>query len=97
MCDRDKCISILRENKARIQREFDVASMAVFGSVARETNTSGSDIDILVDMPPKIFQMSALKKFLETLLDNSVDLVRRHPHLTSKFLNQISRDAITIF
>lgn len=48
MCDRDKCISILRENKARIQREFDVASMAVFGSVARETNTSGSDIDILV-------------------------------------------------
>ena len=81
----------------RIQSEFGVASMAVFGSVARGTNTSGSDIDILVDMPPKIFQMSALKNYLEKLLDASVDLVRRHSHLTPKFLDQISHDAVTIF
>jgi len=71
--------------------------MSLFGSVARGDNRPDSDVDILVDMPPKIFQMSVLKEFLESILSTSVDLVRRHSHLSQGFLNQISRDAITIF
>ncbi len=97
MCDRNDCISILRENRHRIQTEFGVTGLSVFGSVARGDNRSDSDVDILVDMPPKIFLMNALKDFLESILKSSVDLIRRHSHLSAKFMTQISRDAITIF
>lgn len=97
MCEMKDCIALLQDNKAWIQKEFGVTSMSVFGSVARGTNKPDSDVDILVEMPPKILMMSALKRYLESLLSTSVDLIRCHSHLSPKFLNQISHDAITIF
>lgn len=71
--------------------------MSIFGSVARRENRQDSDIDILVDMPPKIFLMSGLKAYLESILKTSVDVIRQHTHLSKKFLNQISTDAISLF
>lgn len=96
MCDKKECISILKQNLPRIQSEFGVTGLSVFGSMARGDNRPDSDIDILVEMPPKIFLVSALRDFLESILTASVDLVRYHSHLSPKFLTQISRDAITI-
>lgn len=80
----------------RLRTEFGVEGLCLFGSVARGDNRPDSDIDILVDMPPKIFLMTELKSFLEEILHTSVDLIRRHAHLSPKFLNQITQDAITI-
>ncbi len=91
-----ECVRLISENLAYIRSEFGVTGITLFGSVARGDNRSDSDVDILVDMPPRILQMSALKLFLENLLHASVDLVRRHAHLSQKFLNQIYSDAITI-
>lgn len=96
MCTKNECIDILTEATPYIQKNFGVESMCLFGSVARGENSIDSDVDILVEMPPKIFKMSALKEYLESLLKTSVDLIRRHPHLSPKFINQISQDAITI-
>ncbi len=97
MCNRTECIALLQKNRARIQNEFGVTSLSLFGSVARGDNSPDSDVDILVDMPPKILMMSALKDYLESILSSSVDLIRRHSHLSLRFLDQISHDAITIF
>lgn len=80
----------------QIQSEFGVTGLCLFGSMARDDNRSNSDIDLLVDMPPKILQLSALHRFLEELLGISVDLVRNHSHLSPRFLKEISRDAIKI-
>ena len=96
MCDTNNCIEKLRENLPYIRKEYGVTGLCLFGSVARGDNRPDSDIDILVDMPPKILLMSALKEYLESLLQSSVDLVRRHSHLSSRFLNQISADVISI-
>ena len=96
MCDQKECIAILHSNLPRIRTEFGVKGLCLFGSVARGDNGPGSDIDILVDMPPKIFLMSALKAFLEEILHTSVDLIRRHAHLSPKFLTEINQDAIKI-
>lgn len=97
MCQTNDCIAILQENSARIQREFGVTSLALFGSVARGDNGPDSDVDIFVDMPPKLFLISALKQYLESILSTSVDLIRRHSHLSPRFLNQIAHDTIQIF
>jgi len=96
MCEKDKCISLLNENLPYLQHEFGVSGLCIFGSVARGDNRHDSDVDILVDMPPKILLMSALKQYLETLLDSSVDLIRRHSRLSKQFLNQIAIDGITL-
>lgn len=96
MCTSDDCIKILNDNLPHIQQEFKVKGLTIFGSVARGDNKSDSDIDILVDMPPKIFLMISLKEYLEKILKTSVDLIRQHSHLSQRFLNQISQDAITI-
>lgn len=97
MCTQSECIKLLAENKSYLQSEYGVKGMTLFGSTARGDNRPDSDVDILVEMPPKIFLMSALKQYLEKILNSSVDLVRRHSHLSPKFLNQIEKDAITIF
>ncbi len=96
MCTTQECIRLLNENMPRIQSEFGVTGLCIFGSVARGDNHSGSDVDILVDMPPKIFALTALHRFLEKLLQSSVDLIRRHSHLSDQFLTQIARDGIKI-
>lgn len=91
------CINIIHKNQLYIQKEYGVTALCLFGSMSRGDNGPHSDVDILVDMPPKIFIMSALKGYLENLLGMSVDLIRRHSHLSQRFLNQISNDAITVF
>lgn len=91
-----KCIELLREDLPHIQKEYGVTGLCLFGSVARGDNHADSNVDLLVDMPPKIFLISDLKLYLESLLHTSVDLVRRHSHLSKKFLTQISKDVITL-
>lgn len=92
----NECITKIRENLPYIKKEYGVTGICLFGSVARGDNRSDSDIDILVDMPPRIILISGLKGYLEELLDSSVDLVRRHSHLSNRFLTQIANDAIPI-
>ncbi len=89
-------IEILHKNAATIRKDFEVNNLWVFGSVARGDNRQDSDIDILVDMPPRMLLVSSLKSFLEGILHTSVDLVRRHSHLSTKFLTQISDDVIPV-
>ncbi len=96
MCNSQECIKILKANLPQIQKEFGVKGLLLFGSMARGDNRPDSDVDVLIDMPPKILLISQLKDFLERILHTSVDLVRNHPHLSTKFIQQISRDAITI-
>lgn len=96
MCTANECISKIRENLPYIKKEYGVTELCLFGSVARGDNRPDSDVDILVDMPPKIFALSALHRYLENLLQSSVDLIRKHSHLSSSFLNQIERDGIRI-
>lgn len=96
MCDKNECIAKIRDNLPYIQKGYGVTGLSLFGSVARGDNRTDSDVDIIVDMPPKIFALTGLKRYLENLLKSSVDLVRHHSHLSTQFLNQISRDGITI-
>lgn len=96
MYSSQKYMQLIKDNLPTIQKEFGVTGLCIFGSVARGDNREDSDVDILVDMPPKIFLVAALKDYLEKILKTSVDLLRRHKHFSSQFQEQLSKDAITI-
>lgn len=89
-------IKILRDNSGVIRNEFGVTSMRVFGSVARNENREESDVDVCVEMAPKIIVLIRLKKFLESLLDTSVDVVRLHKHINPFLKKEIDKDGIYI-
>ena len=57
-------------------KSFGVKSLALFGSVARDEARSDSDVDLLVefDRPVGLFTFVRLKRYLEEILDTSVDL-----------------------
>lgn len=96
MCTSSECIRIISENRDFIEKEYGVKSITLFGSTARGDNHANSDVDILVEMPPKIVLLYELKNYLERMLNVSVDLIRKHSHMSQEFLTQISKDAIQI-
>lgn len=75
---------------------FGVRSLRLFGSVSRDEQKEGSDVDVCVDMQPKIYMLVRLKRFLETILQCSVDVVRMHKHLNPYLLKEINRDGIYV-
>lgn len=97
MCTRTECIEKLKDAAPYIRKEFGVESMCLFGSMARGDNRQDSDVDVFVEMPPHLFALCQLKEYLESILKTSVDLIRKHSNLSSKFLSQVARDGITIF
>ncbi len=77
--NREEILLRLREAKARLQAEFPISRLALFGSYARAAETLGeSDIDILVEVAPSIgLGFVTLAERLEQVLGARVDLVSR--------------------
>lgn len=90
-------INILTANTEQLKSQFGVTSLRLFGSTSRGEQHEGSDVDICVDMPPKIYLVSGLKLFLEKLMGCSVDIVRMHKHINPYLLDEINKDGIYIF
>jgi predicted nucleotidyltransferase len=69
----------LRRDLPRLEREFRVSSLALFGSRARQQQRADSDLDILVSFHrlPGLFQFIELEQHLSDLLGLQVDLVLR--------------------
>jgi len=74
---REEAVAVLSRHRDELIREFKVASLALFGSVARDEAGPDSDVDVLVRFaePPGWDGYLALKWRLEELLGTSVDLV----------------------
>ena len=87
----------LNENQEDELREvFGVRSLRLFGSVSRDEQIEGSDVDVCVEMEPQAYLMVRLKRFLERLLGCPVDVVRMHQHMNPFLLREINRDGIYV-
>ena len=73
------------------------SNLAAFGSVARDQAGPDSDLDLLVDLPPRtgLLDSIALKQALEDTLHCRVDLIRRR-NLRPTALASAERDAIPL-
>ena len=73
---RDDVIHILHKQKSDLFRQYPIASLSVFGSVARDEAGPDSDVDILVEFsqPVGLFQFIDLQQQLEKAMGCRVDL-----------------------
>ena len=53
-------------------------------------------LDICVDMDAKMFLMIRLKRFLESILDSPVDVVRLRKNLNPFLKSEIERDGVYV-
>jgi predicted nucleotidyltransferase len=72
---RRQVIEILQAHQDEL-RQFGVKKISLFGSVARESAESRSDVDMVVEFSEITYRrFIALKSFLESILSRRVDLL----------------------
>ena len=89
-------ISLISSKAEELKRDFGIRSLRIFGSVSRNEQHEGSDVDVCVDMEPKVYMVVRLKRFLEDLLQCSVDVIRLHKHINPYLLDEIDREGIYV-
>jgi uncharacterized protein len=74
---RDQTLALLANSKSELARRFGVTRLSLFGSTARDTAGTESDVDILVgfDGPATSSRFFGVQFYLEDLLGRRVDLV----------------------
>jgi len=80
--------------KPQLADQYHIKRFGLFGSVIRGEQSSGSDIDILVEFetPPTIFGFLELEERLQEALQARVDLVDAEgikPMLRKKILSEV--------
>ncbi|HGE70850.1 TPA: nucleotidyltransferase [Candidatus Poribacteria bacterium] len=72
---RDDILRILRDQMPYLKEKYGVERLAIFGSFAKGSQTSKSDIDIIVQLAKPIgLDFMELADFLEGILGRKVDL-----------------------
>ena len=77
MMNRESTLRLLAQHKSYLASQFGVAKLALFGSIARDSATAHSDVDILVgfDGPATSERYFGVQFYLEELFGRPVDLV----------------------
>lgn len=89
-------IDLIKAHADELQTSFGVRTLRLFGSVSRGEQHEGSDVDVCVEMEPRMFLVVRLQRFLEQLLQCPVDVIHMHPHINKYLLNDINRDGIYV-
>ena len=89
-------IDLISDHAEELRSQFGIRSLRLFGSVSRGEQREDSDVDICVDMEQSLYLMVRLKRFLEQLLQCTVDIVRLHRHINPNLLEDIERDGIYV-
>ena len=94
---RDDVLTILEEHLDECQERFNVKSLRLFGSVARNEASNESDVDLLVDFheSPTFRNYMDLRFFLEDLLGAKVDLITE-TGLKERVRPYVEKDAIRV-
>jgi predicted nucleotidyltransferase len=90
-------IESIAAEKPYLRKHFGVEEIALFGSYARGEENADSDIDILVSInKPSYSLLMGLYTYLENRLNKKVDLLRKGPHVSERFLKHINNDLIYV-
>ncbi|PTB83418.1 nucleotidyltransferase [Sulfurovum lithotrophicum] len=89
---KETILDYLASHKDEFQKKYQIQSIGIFGSYARNEATQESDIDIFVKMKPDLFKLVGLKQQIEEDLQKKVDVIREHKHMKPFLLKMIQKD-----
>jgi len=89
-------IELIKAHSDELKSQFGVRTLRLFGSVSRGEQNEQSDVDVCVEMDPKLYLVVRLQRYLEELLMCSVDVIRLHKHMNPYLLRDINRDGIYV-
>jgi len=93
---REDILRKLEHQKAKLNQNYGVTRIGLFGSVARNQAKPTSDLDIVVDMPPNLLKRVALKTELDILFNQDVDVVRYWKGMNQYLKARIDDEAIYV-
>ena len=93
--DTREILEILRDYKKKSVEQYEILSIGVFGSVARDEAGDGSDVDVVVRISePDLFMLAGIKSDLEERLHQSVDLVTYREDMNRFLKERIDGEAV---
>jgi len=97
LIQKQECLDKLAAFKHVSGEKFGIKKLGIFGSVARNENREGSDVDIVVEISrPSLSLMYELRQTLKHLLGCEVDVVRYRDSLRPFFKSNIQNDVIYV-
>ncbi|MHA1973341.1 MAG: nucleotidyltransferase family protein [Candidatus Hodarchaeales archaeon] len=92
----DEIIKVIKKNENKLKEKFGVEEIGIFGSLVRNEQKKGSDIDILVAFYPGVemdlITFVELEEYLFNLLGIKVDLVMKSalkPRIGKQILQEV--------
>ena len=93
----NEIIKILKPEKQFLKDNFGVERIALFGSYAKGIQKMDSDIDFFIELQkPDYSSLMGLYLYLEAKFDSKIDIVRKGPHLSKRFLSNIEKELIDV-
>lgn len=89
-------LEYLKQHYNEFHSKYNVERIGIFGSYARDEATEDSDIDIVVSMSPKFFDMMSIKEQIEHDLHKKVDIVRLRPKMNPYLKDRILQDGLFV-
>ena len=89
-------IDLIKAHSDELRTQFGVRTLRLFGSVSRGEQHEGSDVDVCVEMEPRLLLVVRLQRYLEQLLMCPVDVIRMHKHINPYLLQNIEHDGIYV-
>jgi predicted nucleotidyltransferase len=94
---KDEIINTLQSDKQFLKENYGVVSIGLFGSYAKGLEKPDSDVDFLVEFKePSYSLLMGLYTYLENKLNTKIEIVRKGPHISERFLKNIKNDLIYV-
>lgn len=94
---RDEVIGYMRRFKEVNKDKYRIVRLGIFGSVARDCMTEGSDIDVVAELEvPDMFMLIGIKQELEEQLHCPVDIVRYRDTMNAFLKRKIDQEALYV-
>jgi predicted nucleotidyltransferase len=94
---KDEIINTLQTDKQFLKENYGVVTIGLFGSYAKGLEKPDSDIDFFVEFnEPSYSLLMGLYSYLENKLKSKIEIVRKGPHVSERFLNSIKNDLIYV-
>ena len=88
-------IEFLREDKFRLENEFGVVSIGLFGSYAKDSQNNDSDIDLIVELKEARYEwLAGLQIHLEKRFARKIELTRKSAKINSRFIKRVENEVI---